>query len=220
MMNGRYIINEKITTYLDGFYRPPDEALDRIRTEAERNGVPIILRDTERLMMTLIRITRPARILEIGTAVGYSALCFAKAAGPSSEIVTLEKEEVMVHTAEANIRDLGYEKQITVVQGDARETLPAVRGLFDLVFIDAAKSHYSRYWDLSLPHCAPGSLIVCDNVLLRGSVTDEGYDSSPRRHRTSIKRMRAFTERITSDPSVETSVLTVGDGVSVSYLLP
>ena len=218
-MSGRYIINEKVTEYLDGLYRFPDDAVAALRAEAEAEGVPVILRDTERFLMTLIRMLRPARILEIGTAIGYSAICFAKAAGASASVVTLEKEEVMAARAEENIRRLGYGQQIQVVQGDALERLPEMEGIFDLVFIDAAKSHYRRYWELVLPHCRSGSVIGCDNVLLRGSVTDEGYDSSPRRHHTSIKRMRSFLESITADPSVETSVMTVGDGLSVSYLL-
>ena len=218
MMSGRYIINEKVTEYLDGFYRAPDEMLEALRKEAEERGIPVILRDTERFMITLIRMLRPKRILEIGTATGYSAICFSKAAGKSAEIVTLEKEEEMASEAEANIRKLGYAGQITVIRGDARECLTDMKGAFDLVFIDAAKSHYSEFWDLSVPLCNPGSVIVCDNVLLRGSVTDEGYDSSPRKHHTSIKKMRAFMERITADPSAETVIMTVGDGLSVSYL--
>ncbi len=218
-MSGRYIINEKITEYLDGFYLPPDEMTAALRAEAEAGGVPVILRDTERFLMTLVRILRPEKILEIGTAIGYSAICFAKAAGVSASIVTLEKDETMAVRAEENIRKLGYGSQIRILHGDAMEKLPEIEGIFDLVFIDAAKSHYRKYWDLVIPHCRAGSVIVCDNVLLRGSVTDEGYDSSPRRHHTSIKRMRSFLESITADPSVETSVMTVGDGLSVSYLI-
>lgn len=218
-MSDRHIINEKVTEYLDGIYHSPDDAIAALRAEAEAEYVPVILRDTERFLMTLTRMLRPARILEIGTAIGYSAICFAKAAGALASVVTLEKEEAMAVRAQENIRRLGYGQQIQVIQGDALERLPEIEGIFDLVFIDAAKSHYRRYWDLVFPRCRSGSVIVCDNVLLRGSVTDEGYDSSPRRHHTSIKRMRAFLESITADPSVETSVMTVGDGLSVSYLL-
>lgn len=217
-MSGRYIINEKVTEYLDAFYHAPDPEIGALRAEAEAQGVPVILRDTERFLITLVSMLRPARILEIGTAVGYSAVCFAKAAGVSAEIVTIEKDEQMALQAERNIKRIGYSSRITVVKGDAEERLAELEGVFDLVFIDAAKSHYRRYWDHVIPYCRTGSVIVCDNVLLRGSVTDEGYDSSPRRHHTSIKRMRAFTEMITADPSVETSILTVGDGVSVSII--
>ena len=217
-MSGRYIINEKITEYIDGIYNPPDALIGELRTEAEEKGIPVILRDTERFMITLIRMLRPSRILEIGTAIGYSSICFSKAAGADTEIVTLEREDYLASQAETYIKKLGYDKQITVVRGDARESLLNIDGIFDLVFIDAAKSHYGNFWDLCLPHCKSGSIIVCDNVLLRGSVTDEGYDSSPRKHHTSIKRMRLFLERITTDPSVETVIMTVGDGLSVSYL--
>ncbi len=217
-MSGRYIINEKVTEYLDGFYRPPDDRTGALRSEAEEQGIPVILRDTERFMITLIRMLRPSRILEIGTAVGYSSICFAAAAGSSVEIITLEKDEDLAVQAEANIERMGFQSQIHVVKGDARETMRKLRGEFDLIFIDAAKSHYGEYWDLAFPYCRAGSVIVCDNVLLRASVTDEGYDSSPRRHHTSIRRMRSFLERITSDPEVDTAVMTVGDGLSVSCL--
>lgn len=218
-MSDRYITNEKVTEYLNEFYRSPDNDIAAFREEAEAEGVPVILRDAERFLMTLIKILRPVRILEIGTAIGYSAICFAKSAGSSTSVITVEKDGHLAMRARANIRKFGYGEQITVIHGDACEQLPELDGVFDLVFIDAAKSHYRQYWDLSISHCRAGSVIVCDNVLLRGSVTDEGYDSSPRRHHTSIKRMRSFTESITTDPSVETAILTIGDGLSISYLL-
>ena len=217
-MSGRYIINEKVTEYLDSFYHSPDDALGILRAEAEAEGVPVILRDTERFLTILVKILRPSRILEIGTATGYSSICLAKSAGASTEIITLEKEQELASRAVSNIHKLGFEEQIRVIAGDALVHLPELDGPFDLVFIDAAKSHYDSYWDLSFPLCRPGSVIVCDNVLLRGSVTDEGYDSSPRRHRTSIRKMRTFTEKITWDPAVETTVMTIGDGLSVSYV--
>lgn len=216
--HNRYIINEKVTEYVDGFYRPPDQDIASLRTEAEQCGIPVILRDTERFLVTLIRMLRPARILEIGTAIGYSSICFAAASDPLVKIVTMERDPELALQAERNIEKLGYQEQITVLKGDAEILLTELDGVFDLVFIDAAKSHYLRYWERAIPHCRPGSVIVCDNVLLRGSVTDEGYDSSPRRHHTSIKRMRVFLEKITSDPAVETSVMTVGDGISLSYV--
>lgn len=217
-MDGRNIVKDNITEYLADHYSPLDEQIGALRKHAEENDIPIILRETERLLITLIHMLRPSRILEVGTAVGYSAVCFAHTAGSDTEIVTMEKSPIMAAAARENIRKFGFDKQISIVVGDAAETLASIEGIFDLVFIDAAKSHYSKYWDLIMPHCRPGSLIICDNVLLHGAITPEGYEATPRRNRTSIRRMWAFTKRITTDPNVETAVLPVGDGMSLSYV--
>lgn len=211
-------INEQVTEYVEGFYSPLDEQLGSLRRRAEANEIPIILRDTERFLVTLIHMMRPSRILEVGTAVGYSAACMARTAGKDAEIVTLEKNPLMAGAAKENLRNLGYDSQVTILTGDAAETLASIEGIFDLVFIDAAKSHYGKYWDMIMPHCRPGSLIVCDNILLHGAITPDGYEATSKRHRTSIRRMWAFTEKITTDPNVETSLMTVGDGLSLSYV--
>lgn len=217
-MGERYIINDKVTRYVNSFYRPPNDGLAWLRRSAEKNEVPIILRDAEQLLMTLIKITGSKRILEVGTAVGYSAACFAYAAGTDADIITVEKDEKTAREAWMNLRVLGLDDRIRIVTGDAREELRKIEGIFDFVFIDAGKSHYSEFWDLTVSHCHPGSMIVCDNVLLRGSVTDEGYDSSHRRHHTNIKHMRSFIEKVMSDGSCDTALLTVGDGMTVSRI--
>lgn len=217
-MQGRHIINPVITEYTDALYRPLSPDLERLRAEAEENRLPVILKDTERALAVLLRMRRPARVLEIGTLVGYSACCFAALCGPDTEIVTLEREPEMVRRAEHNIEALGYRAQIRVVEGDARETIAGLEGPFEFVFIDAGKSHYREYWDAVLPLCEDGAVIVCDNVLMRGAVVLEEYDSVPRRHRTSIRRMRAFLEHITGTEEAETAVLSAGDGLSVSVV--
>ena len=123
-MSGRYIINEKVTEYLDGFYRPPDDRTGALRSEAEEQGIPVILRDTERFMITLIRMLRPSRILEIGTAVGYSSICFAAAAGSSVEIITLEKDEDLAVQAETTAMSRPHEIDYTL-RFDAATITPA-----------------------------------------------------------------------------------------------
>ncbi len=217
-MEGRYITNSVITEYVDGLYTPASDALAQLRQEAEDGNLPIILKDTERTLAMLLLMNRPTRILEIGTLIGYSACFFAAVCGPDTEIVTMERDPEYVKKAEKNINLLGYQEQIRIVEGDARDTLQDLDGIFDFVFIDAAKSHYREYWDKILPFCRAGSLIVCDNVLMRGSVVSEQYDSVPRRHRTSIRRMRAFLEHITGTDEADTAVTTVGDGLSISLI--
>lgn len=217
-MDGRYILNPVITEYTDGLYVPVSEGLAELRRLAEERGLPVILRDTERALAVLVELRRPARVLEIGTLIGYSACFFAACSGPETEIVTLDRDADVLEEARKNIDALGYADQIRIIEGDARDTIPETEGVFDLVFIDAGKSHYREYWDAVLPRCADGGLIVCDNVLMRGSVVQEEYDSAPRKHRTSIRRMRAFLDHITRAEEAETAVLTVGDGLLVSVI--
>ncbi|MBR2778807.1 MAG: O-methyltransferase [Firmicutes bacterium] len=217
-MQGRHIINPVITDYTDVLYRPLSPDLEKLRAEAEEENLPVILKDTERALAVLLRMRKPARVLEIGTLVGYSACCFAALCGPDTEIVTLERDPEMVRRAQRNIEALGYRAQVHIVEGDARETIAGLDGPFEVVFIDAGKSHYREYWDAVLPLCADGAVIVCDNVLMRGAVVSEDYDSVPRRHRTSIRRMRAFLEYITGTEDAETAVLTAGDGLAVSVV--
>lgn len=217
-VSGRFITNNKVTEYLDGLYAPITAELGSLREKAEAEGIPVILRDTESFLNVMVRITGAKRVLEIGTAVGYSACCFAEMCGEGCEIVTLERDPEMAARAAVNISSLGYSDRIKILEGEALEKLGELEGYFDLVFIDAGKSHYRAFWDGAAARCRPGSVIICDNVLMRGSVASEEYDSSARRHRTSIRRMRSFLEYITNTDHAETSVLAAGDGISVSYI--
>ncbi len=204
-----------IENYINSLYRQEDEQLIRMRAEAERLLVPIVTRDMERLLTTLCSLRRPKTILEIGTAIGYSALCFAKAA-PEAQIITLENRERSVHKARANIREAGLEDRIRVIEGDAGETLAQVEGIFDLIFIDAAKGQYRRFFDLCEKNMVPGTLVVSDNVLYKGMPCDESYVPE-RRHKTIARRMDEYLSFLTADKRFETSLLAIGDGVAISY---
>ncbi len=212
------ITNEKVTDYLDSLYRPLSAGLYELRTRAEADGVPVILKDTERFLDTLLRIAKPRRILEFGTAVGYSASCFAHICGPQTEIITLESDENMYEAAVGNIKRLGFEKRVHVVPGDARRTAPELEGVFDFVFIDAAKSHYMEFWMAARENVRAGSVIVCDNVLMNAKTVSGEYDPQ-RKYRTSIRRMREFLDYITDTDEAVTSVSAAGDGISVSYIV-
>ncbi len=213
------ITNEKVTSYLDSLYRPLTPKLANLRLRAESDGIPVILRDTERFLASMLALTRPTRILEIGAAVGYSSSCFAEICGPSAKIVTLEADEDMFRKAQENISLLGYAAQISVVFGDARQSLGTLDldEPFDFVFIDAAKSHYRAFFDGALSLCRSGSLIICDNVLMKAMTASDEYDTK-KKYKTSIKRMRAFLAYITEAESVTTSIIPVGDGISVSVV--
>lgn len=218
------ITNEKVTEYLEALYQPLSKAIELMRADAEEQHVPIILRETEAFILNIIRMKKPRRILEIGTAVGYSAICFALAS-PKTEIVSLELSEEMVRIATENVKQNGLSNRIRIILGDAAESLNELKGNitdvdsegFDLVFIDAAKGHYREFWDGSIPLCRNDAVIVSDNVLLKARTASDEYVTE-KRHKTSVRRMRDFIEYITKLKYADTAVLSVGDGVAVSVL--
>lgn len=218
------IVNNDVTEYINSFYKPLNGYLEGLRIEAENMHVPIILRETETLILNIIRMKRPLRILEIGTAVGYSAICFANAF-PSAEIVSLEANEEMYNMALDNIGKAGLSGRVHVILGDAVEGLKELdkavhqseRKEFDMVFIDASKSHYMEFWNGSIPLCKPNALIISDNVLLKARTASDEYVTE-KRHKTSVKRMREYVEYINNCEYADTTVLSVGDGIAVSLL--
>lgn len=211
------IITPQVTAYLDALYHP-QEGMQELRRQAEADHVPIILRDTERFLYSLLRLKKPQRILEIGTAVGYSAIFFAKVCQGAS-VTTLELSADMACTAARNIEAFGLSQRISIRQGDARETLLAMQQenaeTYDFIFIDAAKGQYQVFWDASRPLWSKDALIVSDNVLFKGMTASDDFVSD-RRNKTIIRRMREYLHTITELSDVDTSVLAVGDGIALS----
>lgn len=215
MSNYRNIINPEVVEYITSLYRPINEEFRSFRAKAEADNVPIILPDTEALILNLLRIMRPARILEIGTAVGYSASCFAAVC--DADITTVEVNEQTAHTARANIDKFGFSQRIEVLCGDGEEIVNGLDKQYDFVFIDAAKSHYRRFWDAAVKHCRAGAVIVSDNVLFKARVVSDKYDETGK-YKTNIRRMREFVEYISNTNDADTALLPVGDGVAISIL--
>src|SRR5665647_1028977 len=212
------IINEKVVEYLDGLYKALRPELFVLRKNAEKNHIPVILQDTETLIISLLKVKKPKRILEIGTAIGYSASCFAETCS-SAEIVTIESSVELKNIAVSNVEMLGYQNQITVLLGNATDVLIDMEASqkFDFVFIDAGKSHYKDFFDEALKHCEQDAVIVSDNVLLSGKTVSDEYD--PRsKFKTNVRKMREFLEYITTLENIYTSVIPVGDGLAVSVL--
>ena len=216
------ITNERITAYIDKLYTNSNPGLQELRRFAEEKRVPIILRDTEGLLLRLLEIKKPEYMLEIGAAVGYSACCFAD--GCDCNVATIEADLDAYKTARINISALGFSDKIKVIYGDAREVLEKMNeendseeGLFDAVFIDAAKSHYKAFWDLVMPLCKQDALVICDNVLMKGMTASDEYDPN-RKYKTSIRKMREFIKYINDLEYANTCVLPVGDGVSISVI--
>ncbi len=218
------IMTEQVTAYLDELYQPLNPFLEQLRVDAQTNKVPIILRDTEMLLGNLLRLRKPKRILEIGTAVGYSAIYFASVC-EGVEITTLEVSEESVAIAKENIQKAGMSGQIEVITGDAKESLLLLDGqvqekerqLYDFIFIDAAKGQYQAFWDACQPLCAPQALLVSDNVLFKGMTASDDFVLN-RKYNTIIRRMREYLHNITNLETADTCVLAVGDGVAVSFM--
>lgn len=215
----RNITNDIVTEYINGFYQPASPELGTLRLEAEAEKVPIILKETESFLRVMLSIAAPRRILEIGCAVGYSAMFFTAVTG--AQVVTIEKDPEMAAKASSNIKRLGYEDKIRIVEGDGEEGVNALfeqgEEPFDMVFIDAAKSHYKRFLEASWKLCRQGTVVISDNVLFKARIASDIYDPTGK-HKTNIKKMREYVDFITSDPRMETSIIACGDGVSVSKI--
>lgn len=204
-----------VEDYVFSLYRQDNEQLCRMREFAERTLVPIITRDMERLIYTLCSIKKPRRILEIGTAIGYSAICYGLAA-PEAKITTIEARERSVYKARANIEEAGLNDRINVIHGKAEEILPDIEGHFDIIFIDAAKGQYRRFFDLCEKNMTHDTLIISDNVLYKGMPCDDSFIDE-RRNKTISRRMKDYLSFLSEDPRFETSLLAIGDGVALSY---
>ena len=214
------ITNKVVTEYINGFYKERTTALCELRKEAEANHVPIILRDTEDLLESLVLLKKPTKILEIGAAVGYSSSFFTSL-DENIKVTTIEADEKTYETAKANIKKIGYEDRITLLFGDAREVLEKLAenndNDYDLVFIDAAKSHYKAFWDLSMPIVKDDALVICDNILMKGMTASDEFDVK-KKYKTSIRKMRDFLDYINSLEYAKTTTLSVGDGITISIL--
>lgn len=184
---------------------------------ALENNVPIVHPEVAQFLRVLIKSHGVKRILEVGTAIGYSASLMAEAAGEGCSIVTIERDENSADTAEKNIREMGFESNIKVIRGDALEELEKINDKFDLIFLDAAKGHYDHFLPLCIGNLKLNGLLVSDNVLFRGMVATN--ELLIRRKITIVKRMRKYLEHISNMPELETVVLPIGDGIALSTKL-
>lgn len=219
MNSTRNIINDKVSEYLNSFYKGVTEELTDFRLKAEAENVPIILKETESFLNTFLAIIKPTKILEVGTAVGYSASFFAETT--EALIYTIEKDEETYNKAKLNIENLGYKDKIFNYVGDGTEVIKSLEneGIrdFDLVFIDAAKSHYKDFLNAALPLCSKNAIIIADNVLFRARVASDEYDEKGR-HKTNIRKLREFNEYINDKERFNTTIIAVGDGLSITVL--
>jgi predicted O-methyltransferase YrrM len=193
---------------------PITEIRQEMEEYAASNHVPIIKPAAGRLLEKAVSIKQPSAILEIGTAIGYSALLMAGQAPATSKITTIEQDEARVALAQDFWQRAGLIERINVLQGDAGVILPCLKMQFDLVFIDAAKGQYLDYLNKVMDKLTLGAVVIADNVLFRGFVS--GGDP-PRRYRTIVKRLRAYLEFVQHDPRFVTKIYDNGDGMAISY---
>jgi predicted O-methyltransferase YrrM len=209
------IVEERLVTYINSLDTGNTAVLDAIEREALDSYVPIIRKEMQSFLKMLLAMTRPKRILEVGTAVGFSSILMAEYGPKDCTIVTIENYEKRIPIARENFRRAGKEGQITLIEGDAAEVLPTLDGEFDLIFMDAAKGQYIHFLPEILRLLAPGGTLVSDNVLQDGDIIESHY-AVTRRNRTIYKRMREYLYELTHHSELVTAVLPVGDGITVS----
>ena len=209
------IVDERMVTYIRSLERPENPVIEAIEQEALENFVPIIRKETQSFLKVMMLMNRPARVLEVGTAVGFSAILMSEYLPEGSRITTIENYEKRIPIARNNFKRAGKEEQITLIEGDALEVMKTLEGPYDFIFMDAAKGQYIHWLPDVLRLMKEGSVLVSDNVLQEGDIIESHY-LVERRNRTIYKRMREYLWQLTHSPVLRTSVLPLGDGAAVS----
>ena len=209
------IVEERLVTYLHSLEQENSEILEEIEQEALRDSVPIIRKEMQSFLKLLLASKRPTRILEVGTAVGFSALLMSEYAPEECTITTIENYEKRIPIARENFKRAGKEQKITLIEGDAMEVLTELSGPYDFIFMDAAKGQYIAYLPEVLRILEPDGVLVSDNVLQDGNIIESRF-AVERRDRTIHSRMREYLYTLKHHPDLETSIIPLGDGTAVS----
>ena len=209
-----YVTDDYINNYLRNLQPHYDGVLGQIEREAREADVPIIPHETARLLSVLLTMKKPENILEIGTAIGFSSGLMSRYLKEGGKVTTIDRFEVMLKDARVNIKRMGLEDKIQIIEGDAAEVLPTLSGPYDVIFLDAAKGQYSAF----LPHCIRlmpiGGLLIVDDVLQGGTIAKTRF-SVPRRQRTIHKRLRNFLWDISHTDVLTSAIVPIGDGLAV-----
>ncbi|MBP3800756.1 MAG: O-methyltransferase [Clostridia bacterium] len=191
------------------------EELEKIKQKALEDHIPIIMDDTLEVIDKYLKELKPNKILEIGTAVGYSAMCFSEYLAEGGKIDTIERDEQRIEEAKINIKNVGVEDKINIYEGDAVEILPTLNDKYDVVFIDAAKGKYPFFLKESLRMIAENGIIFADNILYKGYVLS---DYNKHKQRTAVRNLREYIKEVSENPNLETEILEVGDGLAISKI--
>lgn len=209
------IVEERLVAYLHSLETENNEILEQIEKEALDTNVPIIRKEMQSFLKVLLRIKRPLRILEVGTAVGFSAILMSEYVPEECKITTIENYEKRIPIARENFKRAGKEEQITLIEGDAFEVLKTLQDSYDFIFMDAAKGQYIAYLPEVMRILNPGGILVSDNVLQNGEIIESRF-AVERRDRTIHSRMREYLYTLKHHPELETSIIPLGDGVALS----
>ena len=191
------------------------EELEKIKQKALEEHIPIIMDDTLEVVDKILKDIKPKKILEIGAAVGYSAMCFSEFLAEGGKIDTIEREEERIAEAKENFKKVGVQDVITLYEGDAVEILPTLKDKYDMVFIDAAKGKYPFFLNQALHKLNPQGIIFADNILYKGYVMS---DYNKHKQRTAVRNLREYIKEVTENENLDTEILEVGDGLAVSKL--
>ena len=209
------IVDERMVTYIHSLETPDSEILETIEQEALAAFVPIIRKETQSFLKVLLQVKKPMKILEVGTAVGFSALLMNAYAPEGCHITTIEKYEKRIPIARENFCRAGKENDITLIEGDALEVMKSLEGPYDFIFMDAAKGQYIHYLPEAIRLLAPEGLLVSDNVLQDGDIIESRY-AVERRNRTIHSRMREYLYELKHNERLLTSIVPLGDGLALS----
>lgn len=209
------IVDERIITFINSMDTENSEILETIEQEALAADVPIIRREMQSFLEVLLLMKKPMRVLEVGTAVGFSALLMSDYLPEGGHITTIENYEKRIPIARENFRRAGKEDKITLIEGDATEVLAEMEGTFDFIFMDAAKGQYIHYLPNVLRLLSDGGCLVSDNVMQDGDIIESRF-AVERRNRTIHARMREYLYELKHREDLVTSIITLGDGVAVS----
>lgn len=210
------IVPPYITEYLRAKTVHKNVFLHELEEYAEKNSIPIVERETARFLSVMTEIIKPKRILEIGCAIGYSAILMSESLSEDGKIYTLEYNSDMASAARKNIERAGLSDKIEVIEADAKEYLSQINndGGFDMVFLDGPKAHYIYMLDDCVRLLRSGGLLIADNVLYKGMTADDNHVI--RRKITIVKRLRKFIDALMAHDRLKTSLLSLGDGVTIS----
>ena len=209
------ITDERYTAYINSLEMGGPSYLNELEAYAGQTRVPIIRKEMQSFLRTLLMMNKPKQILEVGTAIGFSALWISEYMPKDGHITTIEKYEKRIPIARENFKKYGKEDQITLLEGDAADILCELEGPFDMIFMDAAKGQYIHFLPEVLRLLNKGGVLLSDNVLQDGAIIESKY-AVTRRDRTIHKRMREYLYTLKNHEQLETSILTLGDGVALS----
>lgn len=209
------IVDERMVSFINSFDAGDSKIIETIEREAVEGGVPIIRQEMGSLLKVLVRLKKPSAILEVGTAVGYSSILMASCMPTDCTITTIENYDKRIPIARENFRRAGFEDRITLLEGDAAEVMKQLTGTYDMIFMDAAKGQYIHFLDEVMRLLAPEGMLISDNVLQEGDIIESKF-GVVRRNRTIHMRMREYLYTLTHMEGLCTSIIPVGDGITLS----